>query len=160
MNNEFILDFSDALPEDAAEDQVINNYSLCLTCKPLPNHHHNPIFDWTRSMKVYLTLRSKKITQLTNLSLQSMLFLRKMERYGALWSIYHLSLRIREVLNINLNHPPHAVFGISLWFYGLVLLQLWYLQQEGDDANSLVIEKDNITGEIVSQVWCLSFFNE
>ena len=26
------------------------------------------------------------------------------------------------------------------------------LQQEGDDANSLVIEKDNITGEIVSQV--------
>ena len=35
MNNEFFLDFSAALPEDAAEDQVINNYSLCLTCKPL-----------------------------------------------------------------------------------------------------------------------------
>ena len=63
-------------------------------------------------------------------------------------------------MNINLNHPPHAVFGISLWFYGLVLLKLWYSQQEGDDANSLVIEKDNITGEIVSQVWRLSFFNE
>ena len=74
--------------------------------------------------------------------------------------LWLLSLRIREVLNINLNHPPHAVFGISLWFYGLVLLQLWYSQQEGDDANSLVIEKDNITGEIVSQVWRLSFFNE
>ena len=63
-------------------------------------------------------------------------------------------------MNINLNETPHAVFGISLWFYGLVLLQLWYSQQEGDGANSLVIEKDNITGEIVSQVWRLSFFNE
>ena len=88
MNNEFFLDFSAALPEDAAEDQVINNYSLCLTCKPLPNHHNNPRFNLIGSMKVYLTLRSKKITQLANLSLQSMLFLRKMERYGALWSIY------------------------------------------------------------------------
>ena len=31
-------------------------------------------------------------------------------------------------------------------------LEYLLLQQEGDDANSLVIEKDNITGEIVSQV--------
>ena len=102
MNNEFFLDFSAALPEDAAEDQVINNYSLCLTCKPLPNHHHNPRFDWTGSMKAYSTLRSKMIMQLANLSLQSMLFLRKMERYGAYdlfmiiviknsWSIEHQS---------------------------------------------------------------------
>ena len=29
---------------------------------------------------------------------------------------------------------------------------MFFLQQEGDDANSLVIEKDNVTGEIVSQV--------
>ena len=84
-----------------------------------------------------------------------------LEKNGKVWCfmfyLWLLSLRIREVLNINLNHPPHAVFGISLWFYGLVLLQLWYSQQEGDDANSLVIEKDNITGEIVSQVWNISF---
>ena len=86
MNNEFFLDFSAALPEDAAEDQVINNYSLCLTCKPLPNHHNNTRFNLTGSMN--LTLRSKKITQLANLSLQSMLFLRKMERYGALCTNY------------------------------------------------------------------------
>ena len=117
MNNEFFLDFSAALPEDAAEDQVITNCSLCLTCKPLLNHHHNPRFDWTGSLKVYFTLRSKKITQLANLSLQSMLFLRKMERYGA-YDLFMIIV-IKNLWSIEPQSEPPTT--CCFWYFPLIL---------------------------------------